>query len=213
MTRAVLACEPNKAVGPDGVPNEVLRRLIEDATSLGALTQWFNHIFVHANPPKEWSHVVLKLLAKVDGPREPAHLRPIALSSHTCKVYAAIVTNRLQDELQPHAHRQLAGKGRRACDFLWTAKTLMALLREWGEPAVVVMLDIRRAFDSLSRIRLAQRIRSWASHKPSEAANIIALLTISEMAIHLPWSSSVVTARQGVRQGAPESPTLFAKVI
>ena len=89
----------------------------------------------------------------------------------------------------------------------------MALLREWGESAVVVKLDIRRAFDSLSRLRLAKRICSWAPNKPVEAANLIALLTSSEMAIHLPWSSSVVTATQGVRQGAPESPTLFAKIM
>ena len=46
----------------------------------------------------------------------------------------------------------------------------MALLREWGELAVIVKLDIKRAFDLLSRIRLAERIQSWASHKPFEAA-------------------------------------------
>ena len=99
IVRAVVACKPNKAVGPDGVPNEVLRCLVADAPSLAALKSWFNHVFTNVAPPEEWSEIVLKLLAKVDGPREPSQLRPIALSSHTCKVFAAAVTNRLQEEL------------------------------------------------------------------------------------------------------------------
>ena len=215
ITRAVMACKPNKAVGPDGVPNELLKGLAEDPILLQALTLWFNRIFSAREIPTEWSEAIMKLLAKKSVPVAPSDLWPIALSCHTCKVYATVITNRLHNELRPKASRprQLAGKGRRACDLLWSAKTLMALLREWGRPAVLVKLDVTRAFDSLSRVQLALRIASWCGHKPNEAANLVLLLRSSKMFIHLPWSSSIVKADRGVRQGAPESPTLFAKVI
>ena len=77
----------------------------------------------------------------------------------------------------------------------------------------MVKLDIRRAFDSLSRIRLARRIKEWCSHKPYEAASLIALLGTSTLEIHLPWNTVAISASQGVRQGAPESPMLVAKVM
>ena len=213
IRRAVLARKPSKAVGPDEVPNEILKCLAEDTTSLRSLTAWFNDIFRSASVPDDWSVSVLKLLAKVKAPVSPAQLRPIALSSHTCKVYAAVIMNRLQQELQPSGSVQLAGKHRRACDFLWSARTLLSLLREWGSPAVVVKLDISRAFDSISRAKLATCIKQWCGHKPCETASLLALLCKSQLTIHLPWSSCSIEATRGVRQGAPESPTLFAKVI
>ena len=202
IRKAVGDCKPNKAVGPDGVPNEMLKCLVQDDTSLSALTEWFNGIFMRTEIPTEWSAAVLKLLAKIQVPKDPSHLRPIALSCHTSKVYATVITNRLQAELQPTATRQLAGKNRRACDFLRSAKTLIALLREWGKPAVLVKLDIKRAFDSLSRIKLACRIKEWCSHKPVEAASLISLLSTSVMEIHLGMhiGGNQLPPRAGVRR-------------
>ena len=110
IQKAVRDCKPNKAVGPDGAPNELLKCLVQNDTSLDALTTWFNQIYVDAALPEEWSTSVLKLLANIQLPKEPSQLRPIALSSHTCKVYATVITNRLREELQPRAARQLASQ-------------------------------------------------------------------------------------------------------
>ena len=157
---------------------------------------------------------MVTLLPKVTPPSAPKQLRPIALASHTSKAFARLLVNRLSDELRPQGEHQLAGKNRQAADFVWLSTRLAHLCREWKFDCYILKLDLQRAFDSVDRVRLAGKLCEWAGEcKPFETRSLIRLLASTELLLHLPWEDHLIEANVGVKQGATESPLLFARLL
>ena len=157
---------------------------------------------------------MVTLLPKVQPPSCPKQLRPIALASHVSKTYARLIVQRLSQELRPQGEHQLAGKERQAADFVWLSVRLTHLCREWQSDCYMLKLDLQRAFDSVCREKLAGKISEWAgSTKPYEVRSLIRLLASAEMVLHLPWSHTLIESNTGVKQGATESPLLFARLL
>ena len=109
----------------------------------------------------------------------------------------------------------MATRGRQSADMVWVAKQVFSLSREWSTPAIAVKLDIRRAFDSVDRRKLAHKILSWvATDFPREAACFVAMLELNQLHLVLPWDDEVVIrSGVGVRQGSAESPCFFSKLM
>ena len=160
---------------------------------------------------------MVSLLPKISPPSTAKQLRPIALASHVSKAYARLLVSCLADELKPQGEHQLAGKGRQAADFIWVAMRLTHLCREWSTDCYVLKLDLQRAFDSVSRERLAQKLCEWAGdRKPHETRSLIRLLASSDLILNLPWEQHHINSNVGVKQGATESPLIpliFARLM
>ena len=75
-------------------------------------------------------------------------------------------------------------------------------------------LDLQRAFDSVDRVRLATKLCEWAgTAKPFETRSLVRMLASTELLLHLPWEDYAIEANVGVKQGATESPLLFARLL
>ena len=164
--------------------------------------------------PPDWDRSVATLIPKVLPPTRPKDLRPIALASHVSKGFARLLLKRLDECLQVTGYKQCASKGRQPADFLWTAVYMLQLSKEWKTDSYVLKLDLKRAFDSVYRSRLARKIVDWCgSQFPFETKCLIRMLMSGEVILALPWLDYQVEANIGVKQGATESPILFAKLL
>ena len=121
---------------------------------------------------------------------------------------------RLKEELRPQGEHQLAGANRQAADFVSVAVKLTHLCREWQTDCYILKLDLQRAFDSVNRVRLASKLCEWSGQaKPHETRSLIRLLASTDLVLHLPWEQHSIISNVGVKQGATESPVLFARLL
>ena len=214
VREAFLAGKKCKAVGPDGVPLELLLALMNDECTLQSFVSYFNAILSSGETPCDWSRSVATLLPKVTQPVQPKELRPIALASHTSKAFSRMLLKRVERCLMPHGAKQLACKGRQPTDLVWSAVRMVHLAREWGVEMRMIKLDLRCAFDSVYRVKLAERVQAWCQADfPAEARCIIHLLAAADLVLALPWGCFDIHSNTGVKQGATESPLLFGRLI
>ena len=204
----------NSAVGQDLVSSELLGALVDLPEGLTGLTSFFQEILATGQMPECWHTSVVKLLPKVRLPDSPKHLRPISLSSHTAKCFTRLLLRRVGHLLLPAGPQQLAAKHRQAVDFVFCTRRILQLHKEWGNSAVLLKTDLRKAFDVVDRRVLAQRLLEWiAPDFPDEAALLVKLLQTNTMCFVLPWQSFELRCCRGVRQGSTESPGLFSKLL
>ena len=85
------------------------------------------------------------------------------------------------------------------------------LEREWHAGACLLKLDIAKAFDSVDREQLLHKLRSRMGDC-SEMRCWRALLQDGQAVLQSPWGTSLLDMTRGIKQGAVESPALFAMV-
>ena len=203
-----------KAVGPDGVPVELLQAMMSDECSMQSFVSYFNAILASGKTPENWNQSVAVLLPKIPQPVQPKELRPIALASHTSKAFARMLLTRVEGCLMPKGAKQLACRGRQPTDLVWSAVRMVHLAREWGVEMHMIKLDLRRAFDSVYRVKLAERVQAWCQDDfPAETRCLISMLAAADLVLALPWGCFNVHSNTGVKQGATESPLLFGRLI
>ena len=216
IREAFLSGKTCKAVGPDGVPLELLQAMMSDECSMQSFESYFNTILATGQTPKDWnsSVAVATLLPKISQPAQPKELRPIALASHTSKAFARMLLKRVGGCLQPKGAKQLACKGRQPTDLVWSTVQMIHLAREWGVEMHMIKLDIRRAFDSVYRVKLAERVQAWCQNDfPAETRCMISMLAAADLMLALPWGCYDIHSNTGVKQGATESPLLFGRLM
>ena len=203
-----------KATGPDAIPTEMLQHMCADPVSLNALTSFYNGLLVTGSTPDSWDHSISTLIPKITPPGGPKDLRPIALASHVSKSFSRMVLKRLECALQIRGSQQCAAKHRQPADFVWSAVHVVHLAREWKVDAYLLKLDLQRAFDSVLRAQLGRKILEWdGGEHPFEVRCLLRLLESSQVTLRLPWGEVGIDSNSGVKQGAVESPILFAKLM
>ena len=87
------------------------------------------------------------------------------------------------------------------------------LAREWGAPACIAQLDLKKAFDHVSHVAAFQAMDE--QHVPQAAQALIAKLwDLTKVVGKLGRErSDPVRLDRGVPQGAPESPNIFTMVV
>ena len=197
-----------KAVGADLTSTELLQGLVQVEGGESHLLEWFNRILATQRVPSQWNEPVMVMLPKIRAPKAARDLRPIAMGSAVSKLFSRLLLNRALPLLMPQTYAQCAGKGRQTADFLFTVIRLFDLAREWGTSLVIFKLDLEKAFDSLDRGKLLQKL----AHKlgPGPELNCWrSLLRGTTGILQTPWGSSRLPMTQGIKQGGIESPVFF----
>eukprot|EP00439_Symbiodinium_sp_Y106_P015486 s535_g2.t1 len=200
-----------KAVGADLTSTELLQGLVQVEGGESHLLEWFNRILATQRVPSQWNEPVMVMLPKIRAPKAARDLRPIAMGSAVSKLFSRLLLNRALPLLMPQTYAQCAGKGRQTADFLFTVIRLFDLAREWGTSLVIFKLDLEKAFDSLDRGKLLQKL----AHKlgPGPELNCWrSLLRGTTGILQTPWGSSRLPMTQGIKQGGIESPVFFAHI-
>lgn len=94
-TTALKRLKYNKASGPDGMPNEIIKHVPECYKVL--LHEYFRLCWQCGQIPKSWQNSHTLLISKRSPSSDPANYRPIGLHNCTYKLYSCVVTSVLQE--------------------------------------------------------------------------------------------------------------------
>jgi ribonuclease HI len=212
--RAIDRVSPNKAPGPDGLPNLVLQRVFP---IIGLyLTNLFNECLRQGYCPSHFRKsitVVLRKPGKADY-TDPKSYRPIALLSTIGKALEAILANRIsylveKNRLLPPKH--IGGRKGRSCEHAihLLLEQIHASWRNGDTVASLLTLDVSGAFDNVNHQRLLHNLRCRSV--PQDIVNYIgSFLTNRRTTITLlegPMGEFVIDT--GIPQGSPLSPILY----
>jgi hypothetical protein len=101
ILKAIKGLKVDKAPGPNGVPNRVLRHLPKSAISF--LTKVFNAVVRRQYFPPIWKHAcVLPILKPGKDPTQPSSYRPISLLDTVGKLFEKILLSRVLREINEH---------------------------------------------------------------------------------------------------------------
>ncbi|KAJ5636972.1 hypothetical protein N7490_006851 [Penicillium lividum] len=162
---AIQRTPPDKAPGPDGLPNRVWRILLQVDDFIRNLTSIFNACISTGYNPRYFQQSITVTLRK-GGPRDfrqPKSYRPIALMNTLGKILEAIIALRISWAVEeygilPKTH--LGGRKGISVDHA-IQLILDRVRRAWGRGMMVSMLllDVSGAYDNVSHERLLHNIQ------------------------------------------------------
>ena len=200
-----------KAVGLDGTSYEFLKGLCQDQMSEQSLLMWLESVCMGAPIPEAWLTTIITLLPKKDKPGSPSDLRPISLSSAVGKVFGGLLLGRTRMVLAPQGPEQYALCGRQTADYLFAVFRTFALETEWKLGLHWLKIDINKAYDSIHRGKILEFLET---HLPQEMYREFEawkrLLGPGKGLLRTPWGNKAIDQTRGIRQGAVESPFIFA---
>nr|XP_005996693.1 PREDICTED: histone-lysine N-methyltransferase SETD7 [Latimeria chalumnae] len=137
-----------KAPGDDGFTADFYKVAVDVLSP--KLTELFNEIIQSGqlSPTMNMAKITELLKAGKD-PLECASYRPISLLNVDCKVYAKILTNRLEKILPALVHEDQIGfvQGRTIAQFMRKLMNLIHIANTNDVPTVTLSLDAEKAFD------------------------------------------------------------------
>lgn len=152
LLEALSGMKNNKAPGPDGMVSEIIKIFIKSAPDF--CLNLFNNLLVKGSFPEIWKKANLVLIEKEKKAtdKEPSY-RPICLLDAIGKVYEQLIKTRLVQEITTNGGLSemqfgfVAGKS--TIDAMFKVKKLAKAAKKRKKLCVMVMLDIKNAFNSV----------------------------------------------------------------
>ena len=147
LGRAVLRLKLRKCGDDVGLTAEVLKHA--PAEFWEHLLSVYNDILCHGTVPRSWCRTLFKMLPKKVRPIQAADFRPIVNIRLFYKVFACLVLERIELQLEDHQPEEQHGfrRGKRIEEHLLTANAFLDKTLAGGIPVRVVSLDLSKAFD------------------------------------------------------------------
>ncbi|KAL8561533.1 hypothetical protein ACOMHN_057227 [Nucella lapillus] len=154
---------PNKAPGPDKIPNLVLK---ECAPNLApALTTLFQYSLDTGDLPSDWRNANIACVYKKGDKHAAENYRPISLTSVINKLLEHIICRNILTHLEKHDILTNLNHGFRSgysCDtqLLLTSHDLLQSYDHQRQVDVAI-LDFSKAFDTVPHKRLLHKLKSY----------------------------------------------------
>ena len=152
----------NSASGPDGISTNILQNAREELLEL--LKIIFESTLSTGTVPKDWRHANVTPIFKKGTKGEPANYRPVSLTSIPCKLFEAILKDKIMSHLlennliKESQHGFMPGRSCATNLVLFLDKLTEIVDR--GKAADVFYLDFAKAFDKVPRARLVQKMKT-----------------------------------------------------
>ncbi|KAJ2945954.1 hypothetical protein O0L34_g4871 [Tuta absoluta] len=163
VRRVLCSLDVNKASGPDGIPARVLRLCAPELSPV--LTRLFRLFLKERTVPGAWKLANVQPVPNKGDRADPAHYRPIAITSILCKVMERVLNSKLLTYLEDNDllnDRQYGFRRGRS-----TGGLLVYVTQCWGEAiekngeALAVSLDISKAFDRVWHASLLSKLPAY----------------------------------------------------
>ena len=150
--RTSIAAGYRKAVGPDGLPAELMK-VLADEGELNTLGKWWG-----GGVPQQWKDATIKVLHKKKDRTECDNYRGISLMAHAGKALLEVIAGRLSDyckredilpEEQCGFRRQRSTVG-----MMFVVRRLQEQARKKDTLLNLCFIDLTKAYDSVDRILL-----------------------------------------------------------
>ncbi|BAE65488.1 unnamed protein product [Aspergillus oryzae RIB40] len=214
VAKAIRRAPPDKAPGPDAVPNKIWHELCKVPVFPERATALFNASNKTGHNPRHFQTSTTVALRK-GGPRDyrkPKSYRPVALLNTFGKILESIIATRIAWALEEHKllpQTHLGGRKGISTDHV-IQLILDNIYRAWGQGKKVsmILLDVSGAFDNVSHARLLFNLRQlklghfadWLQSFLTGRTTRISLA--GELSAEFPTPT-------GIPQGSPLSPILY----
>ncbi|KAJ8910377.1 hypothetical protein NQ315_012824 [Exocentrus adspersus] len=195
-----------KAPGPDGIPPEMVKILLEEKPEI--MLQLMNTFYGQARFPDEWKQARLTLIHKPGKNQQVASsYRPICLLNVLGKVYESILTQKLQRELD-----RVGGlsdtqfgfrKGKTTIDAVELVVRTLERSSRVGWCALI-LVDVQNAFNSASLRNIQESLRRLGIDK-----HLVKTIDSYMKGRSISWNREELKVDRGVPQGAVLGPTLW----
>lgn len=177
-----------------------------------------NHIWKKHKIPSSWKHAIICPILKTGkNPTLPLSYRPIALTSHLCKIMERMVNNRLIWILETYKliniNQSGFRKNRCTLDQLIRLENEIKKSKLNKETLITVFIDFEKAFDmlwkdavllKLKQLNINGNLYGWIKdYLSNRSIQVKADGTLSD----------IVNIENGTPQGSSISPTLFNLAI
>ena len=161
IATAMKAMTNEKAVGPDGLPAELLKLgLQQDRTILLEFHRLTTLIWCEGKVPQQWKDAVITVLRKKGDKTECGNYRDISLVSHAGKVLLKVVARRLSAYCEAKGLLQEEQCGfrpnRSTTDMMFVVLRVQEIGRKAGVSFVMCFKDLQKAYDTIDRTLLWQ---------------------------------------------------------
>ena len=161
IAAAMKAMANEKAVGPDGLPVELLKLgLQQDRTILLEFHRLTTLIWREGKVPQQWKDAVITVPHKKGDKTECGNYRGISLVSHAGKVLLKVVARRLSAycEAKGLLPEEQCGfrPNRSTTDMMFVVRRLQEIGRKAGVPFFMCFIDLQKAYDTVDRTLLWQ---------------------------------------------------------
>ena len=170
ITTATKAMANEKAVGPDGLPMELLKLgLQQDRTILLEFHRLTALVWREGKVPQEWKDAVITILHKKGDKTKCGNYRGISLVSHAGKVLLKVVARR------PSAYCEAKGllpeeqcgfrPNRSTTDMMFVVRRLQKIGRKAGVSLFMCSIDLQKTYDTVDRTLLWHSLASEYHHR------------------------------------------------
>ncbi|KAL0820815.1 hypothetical protein ABMA28_005493 [Loxostege sticticalis] len=206
IKNALRKMEFNKALGPDNIPADIWKLLMDDA--LPWLTELFNNILIQAKIPNSWRSSYLCPLYKNKGDVSNCNnYRGIKPTSHTLKLWERVIGARLASVSCTTANQFGFTAGRSTTESIQTIRILMEKCRINKENLYFIFIDLEKAFDPRNLVWQAMRAQKIPEFYVSLVQDMYEGVSTQ---IKTPAGiTDQFKVKVGVHQGSALSPLLF----
>ena len=159
VEEAIRALANRKAVGPDGLPAELLKVLADEGelNTLGKFHDIIVAVWRGGGVPQQWKDATIKVLHKKNDRTECGNYRGISLVAHAGKVVLKVIAGRVSDYCEREnilPEEQCGFRPRRSTvDMMFVVRRLQELARK-DTPVYLCFIDLTKAYDSVDRTLL-----------------------------------------------------------
>ena len=205
-----------KAVGPDFIPNEVLKQ--DGLRTL--LLNFINMCFMNNVLPSTWRKAIISPIPKssTKDPCVPLNYRGISLLSCIYKLYSSLINMRLTEHCEKNGYmvdEQNGFRSKRSCqDHIYVLATVIRNRKSCGESTFCAFIDFKKAFDWVHRDLLLYKLAiSFDIHgRLFNTLSNIYSSSNSQLRVNNYLTDSF-NVSSGVRQGDSMSPILFSMFL
>lgn len=199
-----------RAVGPDGIPGELLKYGGEAPAEAAAKA--VNNMFVQRKLLSQLGEGLLIPLNKPGKPAVPEHTRPITLLNTFRKTISMAILNRTNAKIDEFLPRSQCGFRRRrsTMDVAWMYGWLRAVGNRYQRTIEVYGIDMSKAFDTIQRGKLLWILETAVGLSQTEVRLIRTLLAGTTLRVKVSGRlGKKFPTTLGIPQGDALSPILF----
>uniref|UniRef100_A0A8D8PQH9 Craniofacial development protein 2 n=1 Tax=Cacopsylla melanoneura TaxID=428564 RepID=A0A8D8PQH9_9HEMI len=209
VKRALTNSKERKALGPDGIPTEILK--LFEGDNLKWLTTVFNQIYDSGSIPREWLKSEFVTLPKKQSARKCNDFRTISLMNHLLKIFLKIIHGRIYNRCEEQVSDSQFGF-RRAVgtrEALFSIQVLFQRCRDVSCPIYACFIDYKKAFDRVQHVKMIEVLQKTGID--AKDLRIIRYLYWNQVAsVKLEdHNTGDIQIMRGVRQGCVLSPVIF----
>lgn len=215
LRRAIISARQTTP-GKDGVCYKMLEHMTDN--TLVIVLRLFNRVWDSGQLPSVWKEAIIVPIRKPGkDPSDPSSYRPIALTSHLCKIMERMVTERLTYILESKAllspYQSGFRRGRNTMDSILCLESDIRKAQTNKEVVIAVFFDIEKAYDMLWKEGLLIKLKSLGIG--GKAYNwVMNFLLDRKIQVRVGAEySSVYAVENGTPQGSVCSPLLFNIMI